>query len=393
MTRLLLVGGDSTHNLGDRAILAAMAAELARAAPTIELTAVSRANWRAPLPSSLRTLIPPGTAGLRRLWAAARASRAVVIHGGGLFQDDDSRIKMPYWAARIAALKSANRRVLGHAIGCGPLDHPESRAAARLACRQLRSLSVRDDFARRALTPCTHRALPVVPDPAFMLAPAPANEARDFLRQLGLRDDQPLIGVALRRWFHTRGGFVPHRLRSTFESGDGSGAVPFNALLERLADAIGALARRLDAQVLLLPTYNVPHEADDRASERLAARLGKVPVRLARIDDPALYKAVTGQLILLVSARMHPLILAAGMGVPLVALAYNGKFQGLFDLLGLPPRLAWLDDFRPGGTPPDLESLLAAAMDNSHDVAERAASLAARSRAAVAALLHEAGVE
>lgn len=48
----------------------------------------------------------------------------------------------------------------------------------------------------------------------------------------------------------------------------------------------------------------------------------------------------------MVSARMHPLILAAGSGTPIVGMAYNGKFCGWFGMLGLPDRYLWLRDFK-----------------------------------------------
>jgi polysaccharide pyruvyl transferase WcaK-like protein len=136
----------------------------------------------------------------------------------------------------------------------------------------------------------------------------------------------------------------------------------------------------------------VRHEADDRVCDRLAAMLPGVPTALARIDDPALYKAVAGQLQLMVSARMHPMILAAGMGVPVVGLAYNGKFGGFFELLGLPPRFAWLDEIGPHGSAEDLESLFAGALADAADIGQRARALADRSAAGAAALLQQAGL-
>jgi len=392
MARLLLIGGDTDHNLGDRAILSALASELAKAAPGLEVTAVGRTSVRATLPPAIRDLIPPGPAGWSRLWATAGASQAVAIHGGGLFQDDDSRVKMPYWGARLGVLKRANPRLLGHSIGAGPLDRAASRSAARFACAQLESISVRDAFAHSALASCTDKPMPIVPDPAFMLVPAPAAQARALLRRLGLGNGKPLVGVAVRRWFHARGGFVPHRIRSTFELGRGTGAAELDSMLRRLADALAPLLRQLGAGLLLLPTYNVRHEADDRVCQRLAALLPGVPTALARIDDPALYKAVAGQLRLLVSARMHPLILAVGMGVPVVGLAYNGKFGGFFELLGLPPRFAWLDEIGPRGPSADLESLFSDALADAGDIGERAHVLAARSAEGAVALLQRAGL-
>jgi polysaccharide pyruvyl transferase WcaK-like protein len=238
----------------------------------------------------------------------------------------------------------------------------------------LRSISVRDEFAHRWLTGCTPAPVDVVPDPAFMLPAAPAESGAQLIRSVGLPADRPIVGVALRRWFHPRGGFIPHRLRARWVAD--AGAKQLDSLLDQLAGALSRVARRLDASVLFLPTYNVAHEADYEICWKLRARLEGTHAALALINDPALYKSVSGHLSLMLSARMHPLILAASMGTPIVGLAYNGKFAALFDLLALPRRLVWLDDFVTADQSERLESLAIRACADTTDVAARAAQLA-----------------
>jgi polysaccharide pyruvyl transferase WcaK-like protein len=151
-----------------------------------------------------------------------------------------------------------------------------------------------------------------------------------------------------------------------------------SALANNMADALRSVARRLDAQVMLMPSYNVAHEADSRECERLQQHMADVETRLAIISDPALYKAVAGQTQLMISARMHPLILASSMGVPVVGLAYNGKFEGLFALLGLKREVLWLNRFKEGAAnAADLEQLAADALNDKTDLRQRAEQLGA----------------
>ena len=161
----------------------------------------------------------------------------------------------------------------------------------------------------------------------------------------------------------------------------GSGQEEMTAMARHVAEALRSLARRMDAAILLMPTYNVAHEADVRECNRLKEYLGGVPAHVALLSDPALYKAVAGQTKLMVSARMHPLILAAGMGVPIVGLAYNGKFEGLFRLLGLQREVLWLNQLKQGvcqqsKTAADIEQLAADALNDRTDLQHRAALLA-----------------
>ena len=342
--RILLLGGDADYNVGDRAIVSALSQCIVSHDPSAEVSIVASQGAGPPIRGVAR-MIPRGTAGVAGLCRAAAAADRVLIAGGGLFQDDDSRAKMPYWAARISLLKSLNPSIAGHSIGAGPLRHVESRAAAGIACAALTTISVRDRFAQAALAACTSRSSDVVPDPAFMLEAAPRGDATDLLRSLDLEPGRPLIVVAARHWFHSRGGFIPNVVKARAGIGVARDEGRFELLLDVLVDGLTHLARRLDAAVLLLPSYNVAHEGDDVVCEALAGRLRDVSVRMARIVEPRLYKAVLGHASLIISSRMHPLILGAGMGVPLVGLSYNDKFQGLFDQLGLATDLLPLDDF------------------------------------------------
>jgi polysaccharide pyruvyl transferase WcaK-like protein len=389
MTKILILGGDADANLGDAGILAATCHRFVAADRRAAITIVSRRRRAGELPG-LVGVIAPGPRDFGSLLATARRQDLIVFGGGGLLQDDDSRVKVPYWAARLAALKSLQRNIVGLSLGVGPLAHAESRLCARLICDLLRSVSVRDDFARRWLEPCSRRPVPVVPDPAFMLPPAASAAAADVIRALGLPTGRPLLGVTVRGWFHRRGGFVPPGLRARFGLDRDYGAAERARFAASLAVEVRRVARRLDATVLLLPSYRLAHEGDVQACAALAARLEGVPTATATIDDPALYKAVTGRLTLMISARMHPLIFAASMGVPVVGLAYNDKFKGVFRLLGLPDQLLELKslsaEFREGW----LEHAVQAALSNAGGLRAQCALLAQRVSDHTASLLDRA---
>lgn len=121
------------------------------------------------------------------------------------------------------------------------------------------------------------------------------------------------------------------------------GRATLSQLLAQLAAALVPIARRTEATLLLLPTYTASYENDATVCAEFGRLAQGCDVRIASIEDPALYKAVTGRLTVMISSRMHPLILAAGAGTPIVGLAYNGKFEGMFDMLGVPRRMLWLD--------------------------------------------------
>jgi polysaccharide pyruvyl transferase WcaK-like protein len=377
--RILLLGADAESSLGDRAIVAAIARCLSEFQPSTELTIVGNPaiDWGL---RGVTHVIPRGPAGLPALLrTAARAARVLVI--GNIFHDDDSRADLPYWAARLALLRACKARIVGLALGAGPLGHADSRAAARTACAALERLSVRDRQSRDALAPCTSRPIEVVADPAFMLDPIPVEDAVEYLRRLGISPGKPLIAVTMRRWFHARGGFLPGSVRHGLGLDPARDHARFEALLGVACKALEQLRLRLDADHLLLPGASGARDGDDAACEALRWRLPGANVRLARVADPRLFMALLGRASLVVSARMHPLVLAAGMGIPFVGLSYNGKFDGVYDSLGLPARSLPLDLCPDAWGATTLVAAAEAALEARVDLRQRAQALGARVRA------------
>lgn len=386
--RVLILGGDSDRNVGDQAILHALCACLHRADNRVAVTVIGDCPRLRGLPGVTR-VIPRGPRGVAPLLDTAHRQDLIIVGGGGLFQDDDSRIKMPYWGTRLRLLSRINPRLVGHSLGAGPLTHVESRWFARLACDSLKSVTVRDSYARACLGNCIQRHPGIVPDPAFMLPPATPGRADQFLRRLGFQPDTPLIGVALRGWFQRRGGFLPRQLRPGVLARPDLNSPAMNRYVRQVALALSALAEELGASVLLMPSYFSSREGDTEVCRRVINLMPRTVARLACIHDAPLYKAVCGRLRIMISARMHPLILAAGMAVPGVGLGYNGKFAGYFATLGSPERLMPLDALGRPGQVDRLLSLARHALDDQADLARLAAALALRSRRATEQLLAE----
>lgn len=388
MKKVLVLAGDADHNLGDAAIFQSLCCALRTAQDDIQITSVGEIGG--PASQNETVSIPRGAKGFPRLLKCARGQDLVIIGGGGLLQDDDSRIKMPYWALRTALMRSLSARVAGYCLGAGPLTHRDSQLFARWACASMHSVSVRDAFAQSWLQRCTSRRVTLVPDPAFMLQASSADRATQIVTEAGLRPGR-LIGVALRRWFHTRGGWLPHKMRVKFGLDRGVGWMHMSMFVKQLATSLEKLSKQLDCGILLMPSYDLAHEGDVTACRSLAAELnGKVPTGFALIRSASDYKAVAGAVTLMVSARMHPLIFAASMGTPVIGLPYNGKFGGLFDLLGLPRRLVWMDEFKSRDPGDQIFQLAREALEDSTDLRARANELAVVTRTYTARLLNDA---
>ena len=180
--RVLILSGDFEENLGDAAILAGTCRSLEALRPGVEISVAARDARRVPREPAVRS-VPRGLAGLPALAGAARRTDLILCGGGGLFQDDDSLVKMPYWALRVAFARLLCPRVVGWSLGVGPLRARVSRWLARLCFACMESISVRDAEARALAQSLTSRPVQLVPDPALLLAPAPDARVEGWLSE------------------------------------------------------------------------------------------------------------------------------------------------------------------------------------------------------------------
>lgn len=365
--RILILAGDSDNNLGDRAIVLGTCEALRERLPDAVITLLSSAPASAG-PYFGAVAISRGPAGFMPMLAAAARADLVLVGGGGLFQDDDSLIKMPYWGLRIACVRLFARRIVGYAIGAGPLRSKLGRWSARLALACMERISVRDDIARACLQPLTRKTVELVPDPALLLArsnintPAPASLTAA---------DTPMIGVALRQWFHNVNSFIPHKYAVKYRLRAIPGAARREQMAQLLAQVLDRVVVETGANIVFLPTYNVAHESDDNFCRLVGSFMHSSTPPLLQIDEPRAYLGAMQRLRVMIGGRMHPTILAASVGTPVVGLGYNPKFAGFFQLIGRADALFDIDRFVD-------ETLVAALADAAIDAfrAESSISLA-----------------
>ena len=381
--RVLILAGDTDGNIGDRAIVYAMCQEFKGLSTHIEISILS-GNPSADHHYFNVVALPRGLKGVLALLRAAKKSDVIICGGGGLFQDDDSLIKMPYWCMRILMLKTINpgAKFITYSLGVGPLRKPSSRLCARLAFACMHIISVRDRNAQQTADPLTPKAVHIVPDPALLLPAAPRTAAYDVLVRHRIPvEHKKIVGVALRQWFHQEGSLIPHKYALKY----GLRAIPGRRRCQKMilliAGVLDRLVREHNVFVLFLPTYNVSHEADNAICTRVMKCIQTVHKDILSIEDPLMYKSVSSFLAVMLGGRMHPTILSVGAGTNIVGLSYNQKFEGFFKLCRLEQMVIPLKDLVADARSNDLYGLLQAALQGKRLHANVAIGLADQTRA------------
>jgi polysaccharide pyruvyl transferase CsaB len=227
---------------------------------------------------------------VRGLLPALLACQALVSGGGGLLQDKTSGRSLRYYLGVLRLARSLGRRAVVYGQSVGPLS-PAGRSAVARTLRGI-PVAVRDHASRELLAGLGVEAsltadTALLLDPRQAVAEAAAGAPADHRAEVVLvpRAGHPDLGDGLA----VLG-------RSFLESGRPVALLALHpAEDEREASRLAAV----------LPEARVLAAADHRHALGLVARAG-----------------------LVVSARLHGLILAAAAGTPFLGLVYDPKVAG-----------------------------------------------------------------
>lgn len=293
-------------NLGDDAILHAISGLFRQFPFQVRLTVLSNSP-----PDTIRQYGLPAVPRFSPLglYRTLKDSDILISGGGSLLQNKTSTRSLIYYLAVIHLAQLLGKPVVIYANGIGPLLGNHNRRLVRRAIERCALVTLRDPQSLEELQSLgvTHDNIHVTGDPAFTLKPT--CEPRAMFRQLGIGDDAHVVGISVRN--------LPDNAN-------------FPGQFARLCDR---LSRELGKTVVFL----VMQESRDEAISRQIMAQMSAPAYLAKTPgDPGAMLSMIRDMDAVVSMRLHTIIFAAQMQVPVVGCVYDPKVSAFLQMLELP---------------------------------------------------------
>lgn len=293
-------------NLGDDAILLAISRQLEKCQAPVQLTALSR--------HPEETVRQYGIRAVHRFspWKVARTIRQsdVLISGGGsLLQDKTSTRSLLYYLAVIRLAKLMKKPVFVYANGIGPVIKQTNRRKVRDIMDRCDVVTLRDHNSLSELRSLgvSREDLFVTADPAFTLVPDPEKES--IRQRYEIPASGNLIGISVRN-----------------VAGSEHFAMEFARLCDRLT-------REQGKHIVFL----IMQESEDEAiSRQIQTLMQERSYCVKTPGDPGSMLALIEQMDLVVSMRLHTIIFAADVNVPVVGCVYDPKVAAFLDILNMP---------------------------------------------------------
>ena len=317
--KIVIQGWYGNGNLGDEIILECMLSELRGHFPEATFVVVSDDPADTKRRHGVES-IPRGGGRMQRLKRLRALTDAdLFILGGGelLKQFGSSDVSILTWLGPLELAHEMGVPTMTYAVGVSDRLSSRAEAVMKGILSKTDAVLVRDplsfDVLRRIGVPNAR----LTADPA-LLFPELHQEARGRPAPGELR-----VSVFVNEWFVTR-SVVPD-------------PVSWQRFKNRMAECVDGLIERYGATVRFVPMQVTDSGEDDRTVAREIAGLtrnrGLIEVREERVSANELLGLISGSN-LVISMRLHSLILATALGVPALAIEYQSKVKRFSDSIG-----------------------------------------------------------
>lgn len=246
-------------------------------------------------------------------------SRIFVAGGGTLIQDGTSSRSLWYYLFLLHLAKKKGAHTVIFANGLGPLTKNRNRRAAARILNGMDAITLRDTNAYEELVSLnvTKPVIKISADPALVLNNCDKAGGLEILKKEGVPTDKKIVALCFRKWKKVK-----------------------NAE-QILASLVDRIVTDLDATPVFIA---MQHPDDLDFSKKVLSYMKQKGYCLSgryTVDETI---SVFGNADLVVGMRLHSLIYAANLNIPMVGLAYEQKV-GFFMQSINQPYVEWNENF------------------------------------------------
>lgn len=308
MYNILISGYYGFDNIGDESILRTLITSLREKIPDCRLTVLSHnpASTREKYGVEAVERMSPGA-----ILRAVRQCDMLISGGGSLLQDVTSSKSIHYYLFIIRLAKLLGKKVFIYSQGIGPIDHAFNRRATARALKKADGVVVRDERSAKLLEQIglPQERIVITADPVIRMKRPDRTVGREILARAGIKKDGRLtVGWAIRE----------KNRNSTF--------------VREITECIRWLRENYDAESVLIPFH---YEEDREVCSVIAERTNGAAKCLSEKYLSEDMLSIIGNMDVLVGVRLHSMIYAAIMGVPIIGVSYDPKCTAFLNSVGL----------------------------------------------------------
>ncbi len=246
---------------------------------------------------------------LLKILYTMKKSKLFINGGGSLIQDNTSTRSLIYYLAMIWLAKNQGMKVMIYANGIGPLNKERNRKLTRRIVDRVDVITLRENLSYNELNSLkiSRPEIMITADPALTLKPASIEHINQLLLNEGIDPNQQFIGISVRKW-------INHE--------------KYEAVIAETADYI------VD-KYGITPVFLAMHYPGDLAIiDNIISKMKNKSYVIRKKPSVSEMLGIIAKTQMLIGMRLHALIFAASLGIPIVGMVYEPKVEGFMKYVG-----------------------------------------------------------
>ena len=310
---VIISGYYGFNNIGDDAMLTGIIENFKAARSGIRLVILSKTPVKTALAHRVNTF---NRLNFLKTLQVMRRSKLFVYGGGNIIQDSTSTRSLLFYLFITLLAKFVNTKVMFFGNGLGPLIKPFNRRVSGKVLNYADVITVREQLSLKELESLqvTKPSISLTADPALLVTNIADAETVDLLfAKEGIPANQTYIGFSVRDYP------VP-----------GSNSEDYLLAIARAADQ---MAEQYDVVPVFIP---MEHTRDIRQISKVLDLMKTKGYMVENTYSVRQILGVFSRMEMVVAMRLHALIFAANLGVPVVSIEYQPKIEGFIQYIGQP---------------------------------------------------------
>ncbi len=320
MYKILISGYYGFNNIGDESILRAVTDSLKDKLEDIEITVLSKNPEDTAAGYDVKSVNRKSIAGILR---AIFSTDLLISGGGSLLQDATSKRSILYYLAVMWLAIFFRKPFFIYSQGIGPISSKINRRLTYRTLKRAAAIVVRDENSKEFLVDMGFGEddIVVTADPVLRVKKADLTVGRTILENenIFLNREKTVVGFAIKE----------KNLHSDF--------------VTEICKSVQWLVEEQNAQVILIPFHFSQDMSVIKTIEERVKNKDVFSLRHKYLTREML--SVIGNMDILVGVRLHALIHAAIMDVPMIAISYDPKINSFMNSINM-KAMSSIHDFR-----------------------------------------------
>jgi L-malate glycosyltransferase len=296
---VMISGYYGFHNSGDDAILKAIIDNLRIRKEDIRVMVLSKT----PMETKLNHFVDSiNRINLLKIFFTMKKTKLFINGGGNLMQDSTSTRSIMYYLATTWVATLMHCKVMVYANGIGPINKNFNRKLTQLVLNKVDIITLRENLSKKDLLKLkiTKPSIIVTADPALTVASIDSNEIDSIFKEEGINLEGKFVGFSAR----------------ICESN-----ITYNESI------IAQIADYMIEKYGIIPVFIPMQPKDLIIIDCIISKMKGVGYAIRGNYDASSIIGIISRMELLIGMRLHSLIYAASLGIPVIGLVYDSKVE------------------------------------------------------------------